>query len=159
MEKGSWSEFADLFATADLICDDKEDLTWAHLCNSAGCVEYERGNPQRSRPWMETSLRIRERLLPEDDQELSDAYNNFANLLLTESQTPESLDQALLLYLKAAAIDDKYPDGGHVLHIRYLNIGIAYTWQGRYDQAYKAYETGRRCAIKTFGPECHFEGR
>jgi tetratricopeptide (TPR) repeat protein len=159
MERGSWSEFEDLFATADLVCDDKEGLTWAHLCNTAGCVEYERGNAPRSRPWMETSLAIRKKLLPANDQELSDAYNNFANLLITESQSADALEKALSLYFQAAHIDENVPEGDKVLHIRYINIGAVYTWQSKYKLASEYYGRARKCAVSTFGPKCHFEGR
>ena len=159
MERGSWGEFMELLATAELVCTDKESITWAHLCNTAGCVEYERGNAARAYPFMEKSLEIRKRLLSPDDLELSDAYNNYANLLVTNSQSLDSLEEALKLYLKAAAIDERVPGGDKVLHIRYINIGAVYTFQGKYDIASDTYELARKYALQTFGEGCHFVGR
>ena len=159
MEKGSWSEFMDLMATAELACKDKEGLVWAHLCNSAGCVEYERGNAARSYPYMNKSREIRQRLLPPHHLEISDVWNNYGNLLMTESESEENLEQALQLYLKTLEIDNNAPEGEKVLHIRHMNIGAVYAFQGKYDLAVTHYELGRKYAIATFGAGRHFDGR
>ena len=159
MERGSWSEFMDLFATADLVCEDKDGLTWGHICNTAGCVEYERGNAIRSEPYIKTSLAIRERLLPPNDLELSDGYNNYGNLILTKSQSEESAAGALDYYLKGAAINESVPGGEKALHIRYINVGAAYTFQKKFAEASSYFERARIYAIQTFGPGCHFVGR
>jgi tetratricopeptide (TPR) repeat protein len=159
MERGSWAEFMDLFATAELVCEDKESLIWGHLCNTAGCVEYERGNAAKSEPYMNTSLRIREKLLSPNDLELSDGYNNYGNLILTKSQSEESVAEALNYFLKGAAINETVPGGEKALHIRYINVGAAYTYQKKFEDASDYFERARKHAIQTFGPGCHFVGR
>ncbi len=159
MEKGSWAECMDLIATAELVCEDKEGLIWAHLCNTAGIVEYERGNAERSYPYMNKSREIRERLLPENHMDVSDVLNNYGNLLMTDSESGTSLASALELYQRAANIDNAAPQGERVLHIRHINIGAVYTFQGQYDLAVTHYELARKYAIATFGKGRHFDGR
>ncbi|KAM0801935.1 hypothetical protein BDR22DRAFT_146042 [Usnea florida] len=158
MEKGLWGECMELIATAELVCEDKEGLVWAHICNTAGIVEYERGNVARSYPYMNKSREIRERLLPEGHMELSDMLNNYGNLLITESESEASLAGALELYQRAEKIDNAAPLGEKVLHIRHINIGAVYGFQGKYDLAIKHYELARKYAKATFKGR-HFQGR
>ena len=158
MEKGLWGECMDLIATAELVCEDKEGLVWAHLCNTAGIVEYERGNVARSYPYMNKSRAIREKMLPEGHMELSDMLNNYGNLLITESESEASLADALELYQRAVKIDNAAPQGEKVLHIRHINIGAVYGFQRKYDLAVKHYELARKYAIATFKGS-HFQGR
>ncbi|KUJ06621.1 uncharacterized protein LY89DRAFT_790467 [Mollisia scopiformis] len=157
MESGAWSEFLEL---ANLACKDKETLQWAHLCNSAGLVECERGNAKAAFVYMNTSRRIREKLLPSDHEELANIYNNYANVIMTESQDEASLAMAESLYLKALEIDKSKPEeeSALILHIRWLNLATVWMFQKRYKEAVEAVETGRHYAIKNFGPACHFDG-
>jgi tetratricopeptide (TPR) repeat protein len=160
MESGAWSEFLDLMATADLACKDKETLQWAHLCNSAGLVECERGNSKAAYVHMNTSRRIREKVLPFDHEELANTYNNYANVIMTESQDKASLAMAESMYLKALEIDKSKPEeeSALILHIRWLNLATVWMFQKRYAEAIEAVETGRQYAIKKFGLACHFDG-
>lgn len=147
--------------TAEIVCYDKNGLTWAHLCNTAGCIEYERGHPAQAKPYMEISRAIREKLLPPDHEDIADSYNNFANYLLTESLDWSVLDEAESLYKKSVAIHMTKPADEYtrVLHTRHINLGAVYTWKKQYDLAEKHIEIARNFAIQTFGPECHFQAR
>ncbi|KAH6627865.1 hypothetical protein F5144DRAFT_653394 [Chaetomium tenue] len=106
MERGSWLEFQDLFVTADMVCEEKNSLTWAHILNTASLVESEKGHAEKAGPLIEEALRIRERLLPPDDMDLSDAYNNYGFMLLVESQEPQMMREAAKYFDMARLLDE-----------------------------------------------------
>jgi tetratricopeptide (TPR) repeat protein len=159
MERGAWMEYWKLFSTADIICEDKDSLTWAHILNSASLVESEKGNTSRARPYIEEAMRIRQRLCPPDDMDLSDVYNNFGFMLLTESQSQQSMAEAEKYFKMAIEIDEKVPEGHQVLHVRYLNLGKVLCVKGDFDEAERCYEIGKEHSERTFGKSTHFVGR
>jgi tetratricopeptide (TPR) repeat protein len=159
MERGSWIEFHDLFRTADTLCEDKDGLIWGRILHTASMVEAERGWAAKSRKYIEQSLEIRERCCPPGDMELSSCYNNFAIMILTESEEPAALTEAKDYFTKAIKIDENLPDGKKVLHLRYLNVGHVYSLQGEYGLADEFLEKGRALAERNFGRDTHFVGR
>lgn len=68
-------------------------------------------------------------------------------------------ESALESFKLATKIDLLKPERerNKILHIRYLNIGNAYAALGQYDDAKLNIERGRGFAIKTFGPNTHYE--
>ncbi|KAK0646749.1 hypothetical protein B0T16DRAFT_169053 [Cercophora newfieldiana] len=159
MERGSWREFKDLFVTAEMVCDDKESLAWAHILNTASLVESERGHAAQARPLIERALEIRQRCLPPDDMDLSDAYNNFGFMLLVESPDANTMREAARYFDMARQLDEKNPNGSKVLHVRYLNMGKAHVILGDYAEGERLYEIGREYSEKTYGKGTHFVGR
>jgi tetratricopeptide (TPR) repeat protein len=159
MERGSWIEFYEIYVTAELVIKDKESLDWAHIVNSAALVETERGNAVKARHFTTKALTIREKLCPEQDMERSDAYNNYALMLLTESFDTAHLNEAEKYLDMAIKIASKFPDGCKVLHVRYLNLGRVYTEMRRFQDAEESYELGRKYSEQTFGKGTHFVGR
>lgn len=159
MERGSWMEFQDLFFTADMVCEDKESLEWAHILNTASLVESEKGHAEKARPLIEKALEIRERLLPADDMDLSDVYNNFGFMLLVESTEPATMREAIKFFNMAIRLDEKHPDGDKVLHVRYLNMAKAYVVLQDFAEAARLYEIGKEYSERTYGKDTHFVGR
>jgi ATP/maltotriose-dependent transcriptional regulator MalT len=64
MESGASEECMDLMTIATELCEDKESIEYAHLCNTAGCAEYERGHVKEAYSFMKESRRIKEVRLP-----------------------------------------------------------------------------------------------
>lgn len=96
MERASWLKFQDRFVMADMVCEEKNSLTWAHILNTASLA----------RPLIEEALPIPERLLPPDDMDLSDAYNNYGFMLLVESQEPQTMREAAKYFDMARLLDE-----------------------------------------------------
>jgi tetratricopeptide (TPR) repeat protein len=159
MEIGSWDEFFTVTNIALHACEDKESLLYADLCNTVGQVECERGRAQAARPYLEISRNIRENKLPRDSEELSDLYNNYANMINVEWKDDAALDEALKLYKRALAIDETKPlsERSKVLHVRHLNFGTLFTCQARYSEALEQLELGRKFCLETFGADTHWD--
>jgi tetratricopeptide (TPR) repeat protein len=159
MEIGSWDEFFTLTNIALDFCEDKESLLYADLCNTVGQVECERGRAHAARPYLVKSRSIREKKLPKDSEELSDLYNNYANMVNVEWKDDAALDEALKLYERALTIDETKPlaERSKVLHTRHLNFGTLYTCQGRYTEALEQLKLGHKYCLETFGAGTHWD--
>lgn len=159
MEIGSWSEVQTFLKLAIDLCEDKTSLLYAHLCNTAGQTECEQGRARNGRPYLETSKAIRERLLPQDDLDLADSYNNYANVIQVEWKDSKALNEAKTLYQRALDIDLSKPleERSSLLHIRYLNLGTLYTCQNEFEKASEHLEIGHRYCLLTFGPNSHWD--
>lgn len=134
MEIGPWDEF---FVVTDVslpLCEDKESLVYADLCNTVGQIECERGHARAARPHLENSRRVREEKLSPESEDLSDLYNNYANMINVEWRKSGASNEALLMYEKALAIDETKPieERSKILLVRHLNFGTLYTCQGRW---------------------------
>ena len=108
---------------------------------------------------MDKARLIREALLPKDDADLADMYNNYANLIFNEAQSRPNLVEAARLYQQALNIDMMQPvkERNEILHIRYLNIGTVYIYQRDWIKARHAIELGRQYNVEHFGHGSHFE--
>jgi tetratricopeptide (TPR) repeat protein len=156
MESGASEECMDLMKIATDICENKESIEYAHLCNTAGCAEYERGHVKEAYPYMIVSRRIREKLLPWNHPELADTYNNYANLVLQEFK-PGALDKALVLYQRALEIDETQPEEekSKVLHLKHQNLGLVFNLKGDYKKATYHIQLAAKYAKSTFGDVAH----
>ncbi|KAJ5113782.1 hypothetical protein N7456_002316 [Penicillium angulare] len=99
---------------------------------------------------------IREKLLPEDHEELANTYNNLANVHLSV----RGYEEALGLYMKAISIDKKKPprEMEQILYLRYLNVANTYAFMGKHKEARDYTEAGRELAIRIFGNDSHYAG-
>lgn len=144
-------------------CAPRDSLAQAHLHCSLGIVELERAHMVESRKHQLECQRLRLALLPEQHEEIANDLNNWANILLQESRSPESAREAERLFRKAIEMD-KYVDRlkpesqkDELLHIKYFGLGEALESQGRYDEAIEAFETGRAHAIRVLGSGEHWD--
>jgi tetratricopeptide (TPR) repeat protein len=156
MESGASDECMELMNMAIEVCEDKESIEYAHLCNTAGCCEYERSHVKEAYPFMDESRRIREKLLPWNDPELADTYNNYANLVLQDFK-PGALDEALKLYSRALEIDETQPleVKSKVLHLKHQNLGLVFNLRGDYEKAIYHVQLAAEYSRKTFGDVAH----
>ena len=160
LESGAWSEEIELMKTAWDVCEDKQGLDFAHLCNTHSCIETERGNTEKSLAMLDTAIEIRRRLLGDDHPELAHSYNNYANAILQAYATPQAAEEAIVFYLKAIAIDDKQPEDERlkVAYVRYLNISRAYLILGNYETALQYVDLGEKSVFSFFEPGSFLEG-
>lgn len=160
MECGAWEEELELMRTAMEICEDKDGLTWANLANSLGCTETERGHVASAHAYIERTLQIRQKLLPEDHEDIANSYNNYANIILLDLQ-PGACEKATDYYFRAIEIFSKAPEENKnkiPLHVPHTNISRAMRLLKRYDEAIKHANLSRSCAVAILGPGNHFDG-
>ena len=160
IETGSWVQCLEMIQAGLDACEDKESLWYAHLCASAACVHAERAHTTLARPFFKESIRVRQKLFAPDHQELANIYASFANMILTEQETPTAPQFAIDLYDRAIEIDNSKPAGPdryEYLFIRYINRGFALACQNKYDEAYVDMEKARDYALKKFGPGSHWD--
>jgi tetratricopeptide (TPR) repeat protein len=159
MEIGSWAEFWIVANLALEVSEDDESLHYSALCNVIGQLHCELGRAAEGRPYLQTAMKIRERLLPPDHEDLSDTYNNYANIINVQWENDEALDTALEYYKRAIDIDATKPkaERDQILHVRHLNFGTLYTCQERWDKAWAELIEGQKYTIQTFGPNKHWD--
>lgn len=159
MECGAWTEEAELMETVMPLCHDKEGLVYANFANSLDCMEYERGHVARSYGLTDTSLRIRQNLLPEDHVEIANSLNNYANVILQELEA-NAYERALELYEKCVAINLKAPTShsDRFLHVPHTNMARAFWVLGKYDDSIKHTEISREYSVRFLGKGNHFDG-
>jgi tetratricopeptide (TPR) repeat protein len=160
LESGAWSEEIELMKAAWDICDDKQGLDFAHLCNTHGCIETERGNTDKSLGYLDTAIGIRRRLLGDDHIELAHSYNNYANAILQAYATPHAAEDAIVFYLKAIVITNKQPEEQRlkVEYVWYLNISRAYLVLGQLDVALQYVDLGEKSVFSFFEPGSFLDG-
>jgi hypothetical protein len=95
MEIGSGDEFFTVTNIALEVCEDKESLLYAELCNTVGQVECERDRAHAARPYLVKSRIIQEQKLSKNPEELSNLYKNYANMLNMEWKDDTAPDEAL----------------------------------------------------------------
>ncbi|TAQ87148.1 hypothetical protein B7494_g4534 [Chlorociboria aeruginascens] len=158
-EVGSWSENLELMNTAFKVCEDKESLLYAHLCNSYGCMESERGLGEVAIPMMLKCLEIREKLLPSDHIELANIYNNYGNTVEQAYLTPDAFQRASDLHKKGYEIYSKLPLAAQdeVMYIPYLSWARSSRMLGDYKNALEYSRIGREYVIKKFGAGSFFD--
>ena len=149
----------ELMTTALEVCEDKNSLDYAHLCNTYASVEVERGNAKHSLELLEQCIPIRRELLGECHLELANSLSNYGNAVIQAYATPDSIKQALQFYKQAHAIDNMQPEEERVkiAYVRYANLSRAYRYLGQYENAMKFALLGRRDVMKVFPPASHFE--
>ena len=138
-EIADYDECLNIVEIGCLACDDKESLTYAHLLNTQGSAWYELNKLKLCRDAFEAAIAIREKLLSEDDPEVTISFANLGNVEAAEG----NLDEALMWFGKAANIRERVGDkAATLLGLNYLQIGRAYFQKGRsdYSRAYDFYQ-------------------
>ncbi|RDW67055.1 hypothetical protein BP5796_09804 [Coleophoma crateriformis] len=154
LETGEWVVCLELLNIALRLCK-KDSLIHANLLNTKGGVENKRNHSKEAYAAFFESRRIRETLLPKDHEEIANTYNNLGNVYQSDCKYEEALD----LHQKALAIDmtKAVEEQNKIVHIRYLNIGNTYAFQGKCSEAREYIEKGRRHAIEMFGAQTHYD--
>ncbi|KAI4654999.1 uncharacterized protein J4E78_007179 [Alternaria triticimaculans] len=136
MENNFWTECRQVIVEAETICKDHESLAYAHICNTAAIIEYERGHAADAWPYMKKALAIREAQWPSDHHGHCDTLTNHALLLMTENLSPAKFQEAEALLRKVIELAKPHHDELHsVLHHHYTNLGVCLLQQGKYDEA------------------------
>lgn len=162
-EVGSWTDCLDLLKTALPTCEDQNSLYYASLCLSAGAVEYERAHTEVARPYIEKCRSIRRALLPELHEEIANDCNNYANLILQESRTPEVLAEAEALYLRGLSIDKRVDEHkpleerDELIYVKLFGLAHVYGDQGRYEKAIEYLREGQKYAVRSLGPSGYWD--
>lgn len=159
-EAGQYDECMQLVDCGQLACEDKRSLWYAHLAATAGSVESERGHPTLARKYLKPAIEIREKLLEPDDIELAHIWSSYANMLITEGDSPKAPEEAVALYKQSIEIDLKQTDPftQHCgLFIRYINLGVAKTCMGLYNEGVANIETARSHAVAALGEGSHWD--
>lgn len=159
MECGAWQENIELMATAMPLCADKEGLVYAHLANSLGCNEYERGHTEVASEYVRKSLEIRQRLLPPNHEEIANSLNNWGNVVL-QSGRAEDCVRAIEYWKTCVSILTTTPKDhrDRFLHIPYINMSKALRVMGDCQGSIKNAEQSRDYAIAFLGEGNHFHG-
>jgi tetratricopeptide (TPR) repeat protein len=136
MENNFWTECREVIQVGETICKDHDSLAYAHLCNTAAIIEYERGHGAEAWPYMKKALAIREDKWANDDPGHCDTYTNHALLLMTENASPEKFQEAEGLLREVIELAKPHHDKLHsVLHHHFTNLGVCLLHQGKYDDA------------------------
>jgi tetratricopeptide (TPR) repeat protein len=126
-----------------MVCDNKKSLLYASLLNIKGIIAGTRNRTKEAYDLFEETRIIRSALLPPDHEHLANTYNNLGNELLSAGRYGEALDY----YFKAINIDTKNKRR-QTLHIRHLNIGSVYMFQGKFREAREQIQIGQELAAK-----------
>lgn len=155
MECGNWSWCEGVLNTAFTLYTDEQTLIYAHLLNTAAYLRDKRNQGKEAMEYYEKSYKIRKDLLGPTHEEVANTLNNMGLAHLTLCQ----YEDAALKFSNAISIDMTKPENerSQILHIRHLNLGAAYRCQRQFDKARVHVEIGRQHAIKTFGPETHYD--
>lgn len=159
MESGSWSEEVELMDTALTVCEDKDSLIYAHLCNSYGCMESERSHVGVAIPLMLKSLEIRQKLLPADHFELANSYNNYGNTIMQGFLTPDAFQQASDLHQKSMDIflTKSQAEKDEIMYIPMFSGSRSARLLGDYAKALRLAEGSREYVLKKFGANTFFD--
>lgn len=158
-ETGAWSEVIELMDVAFESCEDKESLDYAHLCNTWGCLQVERGRAQEAKKVLEDCLDIRRRVLDEDHVEIANIWNNLGNDVLQIYDSEEAMAEAIKCWQKALDIYYKAPleQQAELVFASLLNITRAYRLAGNMEQATKYMELTDEAIRTAFPPGGHWE--
>ncbi|KAJ5729079.1 Tetratricopeptide-like helical [Penicillium malachiteum] len=158
LEAGAWSEEIELMQTAFEVCEDKDGLEYAHLCNTHSCVQVERGKADEASRLLNKAIQIRSKLLGENHVETAHSYCNYGNAVQQAYETPNSIQEALSYYQKAMEIDKLLPPEEVIKfsYARFLNASRAYRLLKQYDVGLNYVDLAAKSVLHMFGPDSHF---
>ena len=153
-EIGDYGEVFPLLQVAYEMCgEDRTSLDYAHLRNSAGSAYFELNQLRDCRTAYEETLSIREKNLPQGDEELANIVNNMANLESAEGNHTK----ALALYEKARISRMDIGDDAQVaLTLTLMGMGRTYENMGHYHEAAGLYDEAEGLIMRTTGPKSAF---
>ncbi|KAL8950292.1 MAG: hypothetical protein Q9222_003658 [Ikaeria aurantiellina] len=147
-EVGEHRESKLLLKTAFSVCKDEESLLYAHLCNTAGVVDFELNHLPMCRQSLEKALEVRRKLLEPDHEELANTINNMGNLVSAEGNPEE----AMKYFRDAKEIRQRLGEDSAVpLAVTYQCTGRALVLQGKFDDAMEQYEKAESLAVQYAG--------
>jgi hypothetical protein len=145
--------------TAFQSCQDTDGVEFAHLCNTHGQLQLERGNPSAGLELLDKALKIRRRLLGENHAETANTYNNYGNAVLQAYETPDAPRQALPYYLKTLELDNLKPaeERKQCVYPTLLNISRVYRLLEEHETAMRYVDEAEDSVENMFGPGTHFD--
>ncbi|KAJ4295250.1 hypothetical protein N0V90_007261 [Kalmusia sp. IMI 367209] len=129
-----------LVEIAQRACTDKESLLYSQLCNNAGCVDFEMNRNVPCLKNLSKCLELRLKLLPHDDPDVANTYNNLANYYASVGDAEE----AIKMHNKSFEISkDEAETAPAYAALSHLGLGKAYVLSARFDDAEREYERAR----------------
>ena len=154
-EISSYKQCTTFAITAIEACGSDETLILAHLSQTVGYAERERGHPKEAGIYLEQAKRIRERLLPPNHPEIANIYSSLAGVYVSSGK----YDEGLGLFNEAVKIDLTTPYAEHkfIIFRRYLNMATAERLKGNLDAALEYVDLATPYILDSFGAETHFD--
>ncbi|KAJ5710116.1 hypothetical protein N7493_009708 [Penicillium malachiteum] len=154
-EISSYKQCTEFAVTAIEACGSNETLLLAHLSQTAGYAERERGHPKEAEVYLERAKTIRERLLPPNHPEIANIYSSLAGVYISSGK----YDEGLKLFQEAVKIDLTTPYEEHksIIFRRYLNMSTAERLKGKPEAALEYVELATPYILDSFGAETHFD--
>ena len=154
-EISSYKQCTTFAITAIEACGSDETLILAHLSQTVGYAERERGHPKEAGIYLEQAKHIRERLLPPNHPEIANIYSSLAGVYVSSGK----YDEGLALFNEAVKIDLTTPYDEHkfIIFRRYLNMATAERLKGNLDAALEYVELATPYILDSFGAETHFD--
>jgi tetratricopeptide (TPR) repeat protein len=148
----SCTEFAN---TAIQACGHDETLLLAHLSQTVGYAERERGYPKEAEIHLDRAKCIREKLLPPNHPEIANIYSSLAGVYVSTGR----YDEGLQLFQEAVNIDLATPYTEHkwIIFRRYLNMATAERLKGNPTSALDYVELATPYILDSFGADSHFD--
>lgn len=154
-EISSYKQCTEFAITAIQACGSDETLLLAHLSQTAGYAERERGHPKEAEDYLDRAKSIRERLLPPNHPEIANIYSSLAGVYVSSGK----YDEGLQLFKEAVKIDLTFPYAEHksIIFRRYLNMATAERLKGNPEAALEYVELATPYILDSFGAETHFD--
>ena len=152
-EIGETSDCTKLVMIAKDACSDKTSFIYSHLENTLGCCAMELNNLSLCRQCLESSLDIRRRILPKDDEDLLCTMNNYANL----QNSIGDHEGSLKLYEEVRIVRESMgEETAGTLALTYMGIGQAQVKLENFVDAEAAYDKAWKIMVKQFGDDGHY---
>jgi tetratricopeptide (TPR) repeat protein len=145
----SQPEVLDLMEIAKSACSEKRSLWYAHLLNTEAMSYFSLNNLGKSRQLLLESMEIREALLPENDEELGNTYNNLGIVESGEGR----LDNALDYYKRANETRTNLPEAETSVATSLINTGRALFLKKDYAAATENYAQAKILYERNFGAD------
>lgn len=155
MEISSYKPCTEFAMTAIAACGSDETLLLAHLSQTVGYAERERGHPKEAEKHLDRAKRIREKLLPPNHSEIANVYSSLAGVYVSTGKYEEGLQ----LFKEAVKIDLTAPYSEHkfIIFRRYLNMATAERLKGNPEAALNYVELATPYILDSFGADTHFD--
>ncbi|KAK8037632.1 TPR-like protein [Apiospora marii] len=148
-ELGAWGETLDLINIVTNVCKDNDELSHAHLLNSAGMCYFYLNDLVQCRKALTESQRIREANLDPSDEELANTFLNLGNLESAEGK----YDEAIADFDKSVGIRKGIAGAEVMLGVCHLTKARALINKKDYDAASGELDASMEVFIQSLGPE------
>jgi tetratricopeptide (TPR) repeat protein len=152
-EKGDPDNCLKLLDISKGLCIDKESSIYSHLLNTAGCLLFEQNKLMLTRESLELCLSLRQKIFPEDNEDLLCTVNNLANLEVAEGR----YDRALVLYQQVKRVKQGLGPASEVaLALTYTGLARAYLGNKSYRQAKENLDQAYNIINRHLGAKGHY---